>query len=99
VIVARDGQLLGKVTTNQFDGDSILNEFGEYGGQFSPTSIFNKFGEYGGEFSTLSPFNEFSTTPPRIVCGDGTFIFLTRNRFMSPSIDPYLLVGLLKSSR
>ena len=35
-----DGQLLGKITNNKNDNDSILNEYGPYGSLYSPTSIF-----------------------------------------------------------
>ena len=100
VIVANDGQPLGVITQNEFAANSILNEFGKYGGEFSATSIFNQFGKYGGEFSQLSPFNQFTTTPPQIISPSGAFVgFLTKNKFKTPAIDPHALIGLLKSTK
>ena len=31
VIMANDGQMLGKITLNKYDTDSILNTYGDYG--------------------------------------------------------------------
>ena len=96
-IVAQDGQPLGKITTNEFDSKSILNEFGKYGSEFSSTSIFNEFGKYGSEFSNLSPYNEFGSEPPLIVDSNGTFLaYLTVNDFKTPAINPHILIALLK---
>ena len=53
-LVAQDGQFLGKITDNQYDSDSILNEYGPYGSQYSNTSIFNEYSPYG------SPYGQFS---------------------------------------
>lgn len=39
---AQDGQYLGKITTNRYDNDSILNKYGPFGSRYSNTSIFNK---------------------------------------------------------
>jgi len=82
-IIANDGQYLGKLTSNEFDHDSLLNEFGPYGSEFSTTSVFNEFSDYGSEFSTLSPFNEFSTTPPKIYVNGLFYGYLTENEFVS----------------
>jgi hypothetical protein len=81
-IIANDGQFLGKLTSNEFDNDSLLNEFGPYGSEFSPTSVFNEFGNYGSEFSALSPFNEFSSTPPKIFVNGQLYGYLTENEFV-----------------
>lgn len=82
-IIANDGQYLGKLTSDEFDNDSLLNEFGPYGSEFSTTSVFNEFSDYGSEFSTLSPFNEFSTTPPKIYVNGQFYGYLTENEFVS----------------
>lgn len=58
-IYANDGTFLGN-TGNQFDPNSINNQFGKYGSQFSPNSINNQFGQYGSQFSPSSPNNQFS---------------------------------------
>jgi len=53
------GEFRGNLNGNQFDPNSVSNEFGKYGSQFSPTSINNEFGE-GSEFHPDSPNNQFS---------------------------------------
>ncbi|WP_320110330.1 hypothetical protein [Draconibacterium orientale] len=82
-IVAHNGEFLGKLTSNEFDNDSLLNEFGPYGSEFSPKSIFNEFGKYGSEFSSLSPFNEFNSNPPKIFINGNFYGFLTVNDFVT----------------
>jgi hypothetical protein len=80
-IMAEDGTYLGKLTSNELDTDSLLNEFGPYGNQFSPKSIFNEFGTYGSEFSSQSPNNEFASTPPKIYVNGKLYGYLTVNEF------------------
>lgn len=100
VIVADDGQVLGVITRNEFAANSILNQFGPYGSEFSATSIFNQFGKYGGQFSSLSPFNEFTNTPPQIITTNGQRVgHLSKNKFVTGAIDPYVLIALLKSAK
>lgn len=82
-IMSSDDEYLGKLTSNEFDNDSILNEFGPYGSEFSPKSIFNEFGPYGGEFSQKSPFNEFNQNPPKIYVNGQFYGYLTVNEFVS----------------
>lgn len=96
VIIADDGQMLGRITTNCFASDALCNEFGRYGSRFSSNSILNQFGKYGGEFSLLSPFNKFTSRPPRIF-KDGEFVaYLTTNQTLRPRVDPYWLLAVLK---
>jgi hypothetical protein len=98
-IQADDGTFLGKLTSNEFDSDSILNEFGPYGSEFSPKSIFNEFGRYGGEFSTQSPFNEFSSSPPKIYVKGQFYGHLTVNEFKSgKKINPKTLKQWVKDN-
>jgi hypothetical protein len=87
-ILAGDGTFLGKLNPNQYDNESIFNEYGPYGSQFSPTSIFNSYSLYGGKFSDLSPFNQYSTNPPQIFIRGQFHAFLTTNPVKTPSIDP-----------
>jgi len=82
-LMAHDGAYLGKLTSNDFDTDSLLNDFGPYGNEFSPKSIFNEFGTYGSEFSSQSPFNEFTSTPPRIFVNGTLYGYLTVNDFVA----------------
>ncbi len=87
-IEAEDGTFLGKLNPNEFDSDSIFNEFGSYGSEFSPTSIFNDFSTYGGEYASQSPFNEYTSTPPKVFLNGNFAGYLTVNQFLSPRIDP-----------
>lgn len=96
VIVAADGAFLGKVTSNVYDSDSIINDYGEYGSLYSSTSIRNEYGEYGGRYSNQSPFNPYTSAPPKIVLGN-RWVYLTVNRSISPRVDPGLLVAYLLS--
>lgn len=97
VLIADDGEMLGVITSNKYDSDSILNEYGMYGGKYSATSIWNEYGTYGGEYSQLSPFNQYSTTPPRIVTPEGQILgYLTVNKYKTPSISPYALRAILE---
>ena len=95
IIIANDNQFLGKISKNQFDLDSINNQFGTYGSEFSLYSIFNQFGTYGSEFSSLSPFNKFTSTPPKIYKENIFIAYLTVNTFMFPRVDTNLLVAWL----
>lgn len=85
-LVADDGQFLGKLSLNQFDTESISNQFGSYGNQFSSTSIKNQFSQYGSQFSSLSPYNQFSGTPPIIYLKGQKYGHLTKNRFVPGKI-------------
>jgi len=96
ILIANDNQFLGKISKNQFDSDSINNQFGTYGSEFSLYSIFNQFGTYGSEFSSLSPFNKFTSTPPKIYKENIFIAYLTVNTFMFPRVDTNLLIAWLK---
>lgn len=96
-IIAQDSDntFLGKIT-NSFDGDSIFNEFGDYGNDFSSDSIWNEFSTFGNEFNSESPFNEFSSDPPMII-KDGQIIgYLSTNKSINGAISPNLLKALCK---
>jgi hypothetical protein len=54
------GNYRGKLSTNQFDPESISNPFGQYGSQFSPDSINNPFAA-GNPFNAGSPTNPFGS--------------------------------------
>lgn len=87
---------LGKLVTNEFDSESIYNEFGNYGSKFSTKSIWNEFSDYGSEFSLYSAFNEFASHPPLIVDDDGVIVGrLTTNDSIIGAINPNDLKQLL----
>ena len=87
-LVANDGQYLGKLCLNNFDLDSILNEFGPYGSPYSNTSIYNQFSMYGSQFSSLSPFNEYTSTPPIIYLKGMRYGFLSMNKYIMGALEP-----------
>jgi hypothetical protein len=87
----------GCVFCQEFDSDSINNEFGRYGSPFSSTSIRNQFGTWGSEFSTNSACNPFATGPPRVFNSDSTVYYgeLTLNAFGSDAIKASSIVNWL----
>ncbi len=84
------------VIADEFDADSIFNDFGTYGSEFSSDSIWNQFGEFGGEFSSHSPFSQFTSTPPLIVKDRKVMGRLTVNKFVAGAIDPNMLKSNFK---
>lgn len=88
VLVAYDGQFLGYVDANAFNGNSLANSFGTYGNPFSSLSIWNEFGTYGSSFSSLSPWNSFTSTPPILIEDGQPVAYVTTNAFLSPRIHP-----------
>ena len=83
---------------NEFDSDSIANEFGA-GNEFHSDSIFNEFGSFGNEFSSYSAFNEFASNPLIIVNNNYEFIgYLTINDFKTPNINTYQAITCAKNS-
>lgn len=42
-LLAQDGQFLGMLSSNKYQSDSVMNE---YGSKYSSTSIFNQYGQY-----------------------------------------------------
>jgi len=97
IIVADDGQYLGKISSSTIDSDSIMNSIGRYGSSISSTSIFNEIGRYGGKISRMSPFNDIASSPPKIFVGNTFIAYLTTNSLKRPRVDPYALIGYLKS--
>ena len=97
IIVADDGQYLGKISSSTIDSDSIMNSIGRYGNSISSTSIFNEIGRYGGKISRMSPFNDIASSPPKIFVGNTFIAYLTTNSLKRPRVDPYALIGYLKS--
>ncbi len=63
---AENEQFLGKITSNSYDHDSILNEYGPYGSPYSNTSIFNQYSEYGSPYGQNSVHNPYCASPPKL---------------------------------
>jgi hypothetical protein len=73
---------LGKLNANDYDSESIWNEYGKYGNSYNSNSIWNEYGRYGNEYSQYSPFNEYASYPPVIVDMDGNFYgYFTINEY------------------
>ncbi len=89
-IVAQDGQYLGRIASS-YDGESVLNEYGQYGSKYSANSIWNEYGTYGGQYSTNSPFNPYTSTPPIVVKGGKAIAHLTVNKMLQAALNPYVL--------
>lgn len=87
-IYADDNQFLGIFSQNEYATSSINNQYGIYGSQYSAKSIFNSYGVYGSKFSPQSPWNPYSNTPPIIYVNDDPWVYLTRNQFLTPRVDP-----------
>lgn len=96
-IIAADGKLLGAITTNEYDSNSIFNGYGVYGSKYSGNSIFNEYGTYGSKYSAYSPFNEYTSTPPNIIYQNREIGHLTKNKYLMNSIDPDRLFERIKS--
>jgi len=91
-IIGQDNKntYLGKLS-NEFDSESIFNEFGTYGNEFSSSSIWNEFSTFGNEFNSYSPFNEFSSNPPMLIKNGKIIAYLTVNKSIKGAISPNLL--------
>ncbi len=95
VIIAQDGQYLGKATTSTLDSDSFLNPYSPYGSKYSQTSIWNKYGTYGSAYGDYSAFSKYATKPPMLLDGAGMVAYITTNKHIKGGISPYGLVALL----
>lgn len=84
---------LGKLTSNEYDSESIFNEYGDYGSKYSSTSIWNEYSDYGSKYSNESAFNKYATEPPVIVLKGKIIGYLTLNTSYSNAISP---AGLIK---
>lgn len=94
-IIAQDDEntYLGNLA-NEFNSESIFNEFGTYGNEFSTQSIWNEFSTFGNEFNVYSPFNKFATQPPMLIKKGKIVGFLTTNKSIRNGISPNLLKAL-----
>lgn len=79
---------LGKMTTNEFDSDSIFNDYGTYGSKYNSKSIWNEYGTYGSSYSSESAFNKYATKPPAIVLDGEVVGYLTINTTITGAVSP-----------
>lgn len=90
-LLAQDGQFLGILSSNRYQLDSVMNEYGSYGSRFSSTSIFNQYCQYGSKIGFYSPFNPHTNTPPKIIFRGQWVGLLTMNMFLQNRLDPHQL--------
>lgn len=98
-ILAQDGQFLGTLSSNIYQSDSIMNEYGIYGSKYSATSIFNQYGRYGSPYGSYSAFNPYTRTPPQIILRGQLFGVLSMNTHLRNSLNPYLLFDFIRDNR
>ncbi len=82
-----DNEYLGRFT-NQFDSQSVLNEYGAYGSPYRSTSTNNSYGTYGSPYSSLSARNPYASRPPRIIKNGAFLAYYTTNSTKTPGISP-----------
>ena len=58
---------LGKLSSNQYDPESVSNPYGQYGNSYSPTSVNNPYGTYGSKYSPVSVTNPYAVGGPKII--------------------------------
>ena len=90
-LLAQDGQFLGILSSNKYQLDSIMNEYGSYGSKYSSTSIFNQYSKYGSSYGFYSPFNPYTSTPPQIILRGIWIGLLTTNTILQNRLDPHQL--------
>lgn len=85
-----DMVFLGEVTSNEYNSDSIFNEYGSHGSKYNSESIWNEYGSYGSKYSSYSAFNSYASNPPIIMDGNFNIVGrLTQNKYAIDAIDPY----------
>lgn len=90
-------QYLGCLNCNNYDSDSIWNEYGNYGSSYNSNSIWNEYGTYGSEYNSYSPWNEYSSLPPVVVDKEGNFYgYFTVNAYKSKRADFDLVLTIYK---
>jgi hypothetical protein len=83
---------LGYLNHNQYESDSIWNQYGNFGSKYNSDSIWNQYGTYGSRYSSDSPFNPYAQNPPVIVDPDGNFYgYFTLNRSKNPTRIEWIL--------
>ena len=88
---------LGFLNCDNYNTNSIWNEYGTYGSNYCLKSIWNEYGTYGSDYSNESPFNAYASYPPVIVDKDGGFYgYFTVNQYRSKRADIKLVMTIYK---
>ena len=94
---AQDEQFLGKIVSNRYDKDSILNTYGPYGSRYSTTSIFNKYSDYGSRYGKYSVNNPYCSIPPKLILNGRLLGLVTVNRYLTNAIATEAFLYTLKN--
>ena len=79
---------LGCLNCNNYDSNSIWNEYGIYGSSYNSKSIWNPYSTYGHSYNSDSPWNLYGSNPPVVVDKSGNFYgYLTVNSYKSKRAD------------
>lgn len=98
-LLAQDSQFLGMLSSNRYQYDSVMNEYGTYGSKYSTTSIFNQYGRYGSPYALYSPFNPYTSTPPKIILRGKNIGVLTMNTYLQNGLNPHHLFDWIRKNR
>ncbi len=91
-------QFLGCLNCSEYDSNSVMNTYGNFGSSYSSTSISNSYSEYGSPYSQYSACNQYATNPPVIVDSQGNFYgYLTINHYKSQAIKDRNVITWLAS--
>ncbi len=97
-LMAQDNQFLGKITSDYYDRNSILNEYGPYGSEYSQTSIFNEYSKYGSEYGSYSINNPYCSRPPKLFIKGEFLGYVTVNSNVSNGIKTEGFLYTLKNN-
>jgi hypothetical protein len=81
-LVAQDGSFLGLIYSDPNHPNSIINP-NTYANRFGET-IHNQFSEYGGQYGLYSPYNSFCLNPPILFdINEQCLAVVTRNKYVN----------------
>jgi hypothetical protein len=81
-LVAQDGTFLGLISSDTNHPNSIINP-NTYGNRYGQT-IHNQYSQYGGQYGLYSPYNSFCSHPPILINANEQFLaIITRNNYVN----------------
>lgn len=90
IVINDDGDYLGRIA-DEYDRESIFNEYGEYGSPYRTDSIWNEYGANGSEYRQGSAFNPYTRNPPVIIKGGRAIAYLSVNKSLPGALHPTLI--------
>jgi hypothetical protein len=88
---------LGCINCDEYDSNSIWNEYGTYGNSYNSNSIWNEYGTYGNEYNSDSPWNAYGTNPPVVIDKQGGFYgYFTVNEYKDKRAESSLDLTIYK---